>query len=100
MHGPTLPVPVFVSLHFVEAGVLANGHIHAFRLYHRAANAAKPETGMVSGPSWGNFPKKLNSPVHSRAVRVFDVQLEVGRGGAAAAVGKGSLDFRHRPETF
>jgi hypothetical protein len=34
MHGPALPVPVFVSLHFVEAGVLANGHAYAFSLYH------------------------------------------------------------------
>jgi hypothetical protein len=25
MRGPALPVPIFVSLHFVEAGVLAHG---------------------------------------------------------------------------
>jgi hypothetical protein len=33
MHGPTLPVPVFVSLHFLEPTVLADGLVHA-SLYH------------------------------------------------------------------
>src|ERR1700733_9772892 len=30
MHGPALPVPIFVGFHFIEAGVLANGLVHAF----------------------------------------------------------------------
>jgi hypothetical protein len=29
MHGPTLPVPVFVGLHFVKAGVFADSLVHA-----------------------------------------------------------------------
>jgi hypothetical protein len=30
MHRPPLPVPVFVGLHFIEAGVFADGLVHAW----------------------------------------------------------------------
>ena len=29
MHGPALPIPVFVGLHFVKAGVFADRLVHA-----------------------------------------------------------------------
>jgi hypothetical protein len=32
MHGPTLPVPIFVSLHFLQAGVLAYDRVHPLLL--------------------------------------------------------------------
>jgi hypothetical protein len=42
MHGPTLPVPIFISLHFLEVGVLSDGLVHA-SLYHVRGSTFKPE---------------------------------------------------------
>ena len=32
VHGPALPVPIFIGLHFIEAVIDADGLVHVFRL--------------------------------------------------------------------